>query len=685
MQNVRRVLIAMVAVVAVVVAGLAIGVTSVIRKPMPDTEGVVQLTGLDGAVTIRRDRFGVPNITADTKEDLFFAEGFVHAQDRFHEMDVRRHVAAGELTDLIGHRGAGVDHLIRALRLRSQAQRDQEDLPAATRRVLDAYALGVNAYVGGKPGSSLSLEYAAKSLIGKDYRPDPWTSLDSVGWAGLLDWSFAAPVTDEIDRAMIARHMKPMRVGALYPGFDMHRSVAVTSPREFRSPDVEPVLSRVREAFAAVPQVTGLPNPGGTGAWLSGPRADVKLTAQVGSTISLPGPWYQVGLHCRRVTSDCPYDVSGLSLSGLPGVLIGHNRTSAWALGSARPSAARLAVVRSRKKSPHAIAPPAIVATLPSGASLVVRAKQLQRRPSIAGILALDRAASKDDVTRGFAQARLPFTLVYAVRDVDKGVESGEMPESLDPDRPSERSSLADLLVPSLLPLTPGTRFAAQGQATLVHWNRVMSADTPGAAYFAAVWSNLLALTFHDELPRAQWPDGSNRWKVVIRGLLAHPRDLWWDNLATPNVVERRDDILRQSMAAARDELTRLRARDVRKWNWASLHEVSLRNPTLDGRLFERGPVQLTGSGETRESTGWNAAEGFSASWAPAARLVMTIAKPDNSSWSVSTGTSGHAFSSHYTDQVPLWAGGKTVRWPFSPAAVQKSTTRTLRLTSPTR
>ena len=186
-------------------------------------------------------------------------------------------------------------------------------------------------------------------------------------------------------------------------------------------------------------------------------------------------------------------------------------------------------------------------------------------------------------------------------------------------------------------------------------------------------------------MPRDQWPDGGTRWKVVIRSLLAHPQNKWWDNLSTPNVIENRDDILIESMSAARDELTRLRARDVRMWNWASVHETPLRNPTLDGSLFERGPVQLSGSGDTREATGWDAAAGYATTWAPAARVVMNPAKPDESRWVVSTGSSGHAFADHYTDQVNRWSRGRMTPWPFSAAAVQKATVRVLRLTSPTR
>jgi penicillin amidase len=236
-----------------------------------------------------------------------------------------------------------------------------------------------------------------------------------------------------------------------------------------------------------------------------------------------------------------------------------------------------------------------------------------------------------------------------------------------------------------LLPVEVGTRFAEQAKGTLRTWDREMSAGTPAAAYFAAVWRNVLALTFHDELPKALWPDGGPRWTVVVRGLLADPSAEWWDNLATPDKVERRDDILRRAMEDARDELTRIRARDVAEWDWSDLHAAPLRNPTLSGRLFERGPVRVAGSHDTIEATSWDAARGYATVTAPAARLAINLAAPDESRWIVSTGASGHTFADHYTDQVDVWAASRDLRWRFTPAALDKQAHSTLRLTSPTR
>ena len=679
----RRVVITLVTVAAVIASGLVIGVVAAVRKPLPDTAGTVSLTGIDGTVTVDRDRHGIPSITAGTAEDLFFAQGYVHAQDRFHEMDVRRHVAGGTFSALVGHRGHDVDRLTKALGLRRAAETELERLPTEARRALDAYTSGVNAYIVGKPGSSLSLEYAAKSLIGRDYRPDSWTPVDSVGWARLLSWDLDGAVTDEIDRVLMARNVPAERVAELYPGYRMPDSIATRSSRWSMPTADERRLQLLADALDTVARVTGLPATTGTMARVERPNPEGGvltspiLTSTVASSVSLPGPWYQTRLRCTRVTAACPYDVGGLSLAGLPGVVVGRNQTVAWGLGPALPTTARLAAL-----SPRSEATRGIVAHLSSGHKLRMQLDPRPRRSNVAGLLALNRASGGDAVDDAADVLAIPFVLVWA----DSAGDDGQVPSEPEPPVPAtRRSPLADLLVPSLLPVDVGTRFAEQGKDTLRAWDREMSAGTPAAAYFAAVWRNVLSLTFHDELPKAQWPDGGPRWTVVIRSLLADPSAEWWDNLATPSKVERRDDILRQAMEDARDELTRTRAREVLEWDWSDLHAAPLRNPTLSGRLFERGPVPVSGSHDTIEATSWDAASGYATVTAPAARLVTNLSDPDASRWIVSTGASGHAFADHYTDQADAWAVGRDLPWRFTPAALNKQAHSTLRLTSPAR
>jgi penicillin amidase len=201
------------------------------------------------------------------------------------------------------------------------------------------------------------------------------------------------------------------------------------------------------------------------------------------------------------------------------------------------------------------------------------------------------------------------------------------------------------------------------------------------------VWRNLLELTFHDELPRDQWPDGGERWFNVMRTILDKPNSHWWDNLATPTLVERRDDVLRDAMIRARDELTMIRSRDISGWEWGQLHRLTLVNPTLGQsgvglveRLFNRGPVQVGGGSGLVDATAWDAAEGYGVTAVPSMRMVVDMAKLDRSRWIQLSGNSGHAFHEHYDDQLPLWANGRTLPWAFGGDAVTKATVDTLTL-----
>lgn len=666
----RRLLYSLTAVAVVAAVALTIGMVVMIRKPLPDTSGEVRLSGLDGEVVIQRDAYGVPHITADTPQDLFFAQGYVHAQDRFHEMDVRRHVAAGRLTEVIGQDGTSADRLMRALRLPQRAVREARALPPGTRRAVDSYTRGVNAYTAGRSGSELGLEYSAKTLVGRDYRPEPWRPVDSVGWSQLLDWSVADGVTDEIDQILIARHMPVSRVAELYPGADLRQSAAARQRTTFADSSSVATLPRLREAVAAIPRLTGIPGLQGTDAWVKGGV----LTARLGATVAIPSPWYQIRLRCRHVTARCPYDVSGFSLSAMPGVLVGANRQVAWGFAPTSIPPAGLSVARRRSSADGPV-----VATVPGGQGIVLRWDRLAQRPSLTGVLALNQARSGAGVRAAAQRVRLPFAVVY----VDAHGTAGRFPAGEVRRRQSERSEAAQLLVPTLLQQRLSTRFAENGQKTLVGWDQRMTAQEPAAAYFAAVWRNVLARTFHDEVPRAQWPDGGDRWIAVVRELLAQPKSSWWDDLSTPQVVERRDDILRSAMVEARNDLTRIQARDLRAWDWGVLHGVTLQNPTLSGRLFERGPVLLAGSGDTSAATVWNPAAGYATITAPVAALRASLLDPSRSRWIVATGTSGHPFSGHYTDQTDRWSRGRSIVWPSTPEALASTTVAELRLRPP--
>ncbi|KAA1419366.1 penicillin acylase family protein [Nocardioides humilatus] len=347
---------------------LTIASVTVVRRSWPQTDGEIEIPGLQGEVAVMRDDHGIPQIYADSMHDLMLAQGFVHAQDRFFEMDVRRHATAGRLSEMFGEDALETDEVVRTLGWRQVAEKELTLLQPATRDLLDAYAEGVNAYLADRALSEISLEYALLDLSGLDYNTEDWTAVDSIAWLKAMAWDLKGNLEEEIDRALSIAAVGGARAAQLFPPypFDEHPPIveegaivhgvfqqeASTTrlPRPPLGSDVREVLAGVRETVDAMPALLGKGDGIGSNAWavsgdLTASGAPI-LANDPHLGISLPGVWTQVGLHCREITSACPLDVAGFSFSGVPGVVIGHNADIAWGFTNLGPDTTDLFVER---------------------------------------------------------------------------------------------------------------------------------------------------------------------------------------------------------------------------------------------------------------------------------------------------------------------------------------------------
>src|SRR5690606_1005920 len=207
------------------------------------------------------------------------------------------------------------------------------------------------------------------------------------------------------------------------------------------------------------------------------------------------------------------------------------------------------------------------------------------------------------------------------------------------------------------------------------------------AAYFNAVWRNVLELTFHDDLPEQFRPHGQGRWFEVVRELLEHPRDAFWDDVNTDDVVEDRDLILIAAVREARDEMTVRQGKDASAWEWGRLHALTLTEQTFGTSglgaiewLFNRGPYDVGGGPSIVQATGWDAAEGYETVWVPSMRMIVDLGDLDASRWIDLTGVSGHPFHEHYHDQTELWRTGGTLPMRSSEDAVRDTAEHTFTL-----
>src|SRR3954452_12421643 len=282
----RRVLLVAAATVAVVAVVLAVGVTTAVRRSLPDRGGEVQVPGLSAGVSVLRDDQGVPQVYADTATDLFMAQGFVQAQDRFFEMDYRRHVTAGGLSELVGPSRSALqaDKVIRTLGWRRVAEQELPRLSSTTRRYLQAYADGVNAYVAGRSPSQLGVEYAVLGLRLPDYRVEEWTAVDSLAWLKAMAWDLKSNYDAELTRGRLSGILPTRRVDKLYPEypFDRHQPILTAAdatadgsasrvpalpgdrtgtaggiPHGAQSPAVDRALTSAAQALDAVPALLG--------------------------------------------------------------------------------------------------------------------------------------------------------------------------------------------------------------------------------------------------------------------------------------------------------------------------------------------------------------------------------------------------------------------------------------------
>ncbi|GGD21767.1 penicillin acylase family protein [Nocardioides daphniae] len=361
-----------IALVLLLVA-LAVHATNVYRRPLPQTTGEAQLPGLGAAVEVLRDANGVPQLYADTDRDLIRAQGYVHAQERFFEMDVRRHATAGRLAELFGREALDSDKMVRTMGWRRVADEELGLVSTDTRALLDAYADGVNAYLAQHDPDEIAVEYSLLGLTGLDHVPAKWTATDSLAWLKAMAWDLRGNMDDEIDRAVAALDNDPSVVADLHPPYDARRHLSIVPEAASVSGRVDEVadeladdladggsspaaavaaLDAARAAADAVPALLGRGDSLGSNSWVvAGSRTATGkplLANDPHLGTSQPGIWTQMGLHCREVTPDCTLDVAGFTFSGFPGVVIGHNAEIAWGFTNLGPDVTDLYLERVR-------------------------------------------------------------------------------------------------------------------------------------------------------------------------------------------------------------------------------------------------------------------------------------------------------------------------------------------------
>ena len=379
------------------------------RRPLPQLDGGVSVSGISSKVRVIRDEHGVPTIEAATLADLFFAQGYVTAQDRLWQMDMMRRTAAGELSEVIGEDTVKMDREQRILGLRLAAEAAEKSISARDRPYFDAYARGVNAFLESHR-DQLSLEFRLMK-----YTPRPWTVTDSLLVGALLvEYLNHYPYEHALEREKILAKLGPELTADLY----VNSSWRDRPPTEVRRIEDEPARNHGDEdddddeevdpaggtgrltsalapgsglvnenlvvppglesfvpVFPALKRWAKLGRPSGAGYFSgAGFSSGTEYSSGAGypddsfrpgsnnwvvsgqHTVSgkpllsndmhldhqMPNLWFEAHLRTTTATSTEPkpgnFDVAGVTLPGVPFVIVGHNQRIGWGFTNVGPT-----------------------------------------------------------------------------------------------------------------------------------------------------------------------------------------------------------------------------------------------------------------------------------------------------------------------------------------------------------
>ncbi len=310
--------------VGLAASAASVGAVAVMRRPLPRVSGRATLVGLNAQATVRRDRWGVPHISAASNGDLFAALGYVHAQDRLWQMELNRRTGHGCLAELFGPVALSSDQFIRTLGFSRIARAEVDLLDEETRATLEAYLRGVNGWIEAHRGR-LPLEF---SLLG--LQAQPWELADLLVWPKVMALNLGGNWMSELFNAQVAAALGSVRAAELNPHYPPEAPIAVP-PGTFAWPDLgAAALRRANEAARFTGDSTA---PQGSNAWVvSGARSSTGrplLANDPHLGLGLPGIWYAAHLEGGD------YHVAGVTFPGFCGVVIGHNPQIAWGVTAA--------------------------------------------------------------------------------------------------------------------------------------------------------------------------------------------------------------------------------------------------------------------------------------------------------------------------------------------------------------
>ena len=341
----------------IIVAGVVI-----FRMPLPDHEVDVSGLPLTDFVEVIRDDRGIPHIYGTNVDDILFAQGYVHAQDRFWQLEFWSHLSTGRLASLIGEPGVGADLLFRTFGFNRVALEEYENLPPEFKQDLINYTNGINAYIESRPQNRLSLEHFFLQFLNADYKVGNYEPHYPLAWAKMMAYDLNGNFQQEIRNSKTFNTLTPDVEELLTPPYPEEHPYIVEEwegKGSFASLEKQNNLKQIYQSvfIKYVTKDLQTNQSLGSNSWaISGEHTNSGLPLLANDphlSVQLPAIWYENGLHCYPKNRDCELDVVGFSFAGSPYIVIGHNSYIAWGFTNMGPDVQDLFVEKINPSNPN--------------------------------------------------------------------------------------------------------------------------------------------------------------------------------------------------------------------------------------------------------------------------------------------------------------------------------------------
>jgi penicillin amidase len=312
--------------VLMVVIVLGAGVVFVLlMASLPKEDGEIALPGLGAAATVQSDVLGIPSIIAENREDAFRLLGFLHARDRLFQMELMRHKGTGRLAEIFGSKAVDLDKGQRDYQFEQAAKNIVSALPANQKHILDAYVAGVNAFID-------QTNLLPPEFIALNFSPEPWRAEDSILVALGMFQTLNGREQDERMVTVMEKALPNQLVAFLTPDTDVYATVLLGGPDSHRPAQLIPVsdfaaldAQPIQLAKGSVDVDSSI---AGSNNWVVAGKKTQDGRAIVANDMHLslnaPNIWYRAEL---RYTG---HYLNGVTLPGLPLLIVGGNNNVAW-------------------------------------------------------------------------------------------------------------------------------------------------------------------------------------------------------------------------------------------------------------------------------------------------------------------------------------------------------------------